>query len=71
MQAGTGYAIPDVEVRAFDSEHYMLPSVTTRTDADGRFEFNTLGNGRYTLTFKTGKLCRIKNTGLTAAPTSY
>jgi protocatechuate 3,4-dioxygenase beta subunit len=48
VEAGTGYAIPDTEVRVVDFDHSKLPRVETRTDADGRFEFTTLGDGNYT-----------------------
>jgi uncharacterized GH25 family protein len=47
VQAGTGYAIPNIEVRAFNSDHYELPNLMGRTDAEGRFEFNTLSDGNY------------------------
>jgi hypothetical protein len=49
VQAGTGYAIPDTEVRALDYDREKLPTLTTRTDADGRFAFKTLGDVNYTL----------------------
>ncbi len=49
VQAGTGYAIPGSKVRAFDPETTGLPSVETITDANGRFEFTTLGDGSYTI----------------------
>jgi hypothetical protein len=56
VQEGTGYAIPNAEVRAGDFERNNLPVLTTRTDADGRFEFTTLGDGRYTFFSSDGQL---------------
>ncbi len=46
VEAGTGYVIPDAEVRAWTDDG-KLPSQTARTDGDGRFEFNTLGDKSY------------------------
>jgi type II secretory pathway component GspD/PulD (secretin) len=59
VEAGTGYAIPNAEVRArvLDGK---LPMLTTQTDADGRFEFTTLGNGDYTLYVADGQLLSNK-----------
>ena len=48
VEAGTGNVIPDAEVRAWTTDTH-LPSQTTRTDADGRFEFDTLGQATYSL----------------------
>jgi len=48
VEAGTGNVIPDAEVRAWTMDS-QLPAQTTLTDADGRFEFNTLGNATYHL----------------------
>jgi beta-lactamase regulating signal transducer with metallopeptidase domain len=48
VQAGTGYAIPDAEVRALDYDREELPMVTTRTDGEGRFQFASLGDVKYT-----------------------
>jgi beta-lactamase regulating signal transducer with metallopeptidase domain len=47
VESGTGYILPDAEIRAFDMGNNGLPFVATRTDANGRFEFNTLGNTEY------------------------
>jgi beta-lactamase regulating signal transducer with metallopeptidase domain len=49
VEAGTGYAIPDAEVRALDYDSGKLPMVTTRTDDAGRFAFDTLGDVNYSL----------------------
>jgi hypothetical protein len=48
VQAGTGYAIPDVEVSALDHDLGKLPMLSTRTDAAGRFQFTSLGDAKYT-----------------------
>jgi protocatechuate 3,4-dioxygenase beta subunit len=56
VQAGTGYAIPNTDVRAADSEHFQLPMLTARTDADGRFEFTALGDADYTFYCQGGQL---------------
>jgi len=47
VEAGTGYAITNAEVHAWVVEG-KLPQQTTRTDADGHFEFTTLGDGNNT-----------------------
>jgi beta-lactamase regulating signal transducer with metallopeptidase domain len=49
VEEGTGYIIPDAEIRFFDSTTNNFPSVATRTDDKGRFEFNTLGETTYNL----------------------
>jgi hypothetical protein len=49
VEAGTGYIIPDAEVRALNFDNPGFPMQTTKTDARGRFEFNTLGDLEYTL----------------------
>ena len=59
VEAGTGYAIPNAEVRAWVLDG-KLPMLTTQTDADGRFEFTTLGNGDYTLYVADGQLLSNK-----------
>jgi len=59
-ETGTGYAIPDAEVRALDYDRNKLPMITTRTDADGRFEFNTLGEVNYTLFVEGGQIMSDK-----------
>jgi hypothetical protein len=46
IEAGTGYVIPDAEIRAWTDDE-KLPSQTTRTDDNGCFEFNTLGDKTY------------------------
>jgi beta-lactamase regulating signal transducer with metallopeptidase domain/uncharacterized GH25 family protein len=56
VEAGTGYPIPDMEVRALDYDSNKLPMVTTHTDGDGRFEFTTLGGVDYTLYADGGEL---------------
>jgi type II secretory pathway component GspD/PulD (secretin)/tetratricopeptide (TPR) repeat protein len=60
VQAGTGYAVPNAELRAQDFDHNKLPGQTTRTDADGRFEFTTLGDANYTLYVSDGQLSSDK-----------
>ncbi len=47
VEAGTGYPIPGMEVRAMDYERSNLPMVTTKTDADGFFKFTSLGDANY------------------------
>ena len=56
VEAGTGYPIPGMEVRALDYDRNKLPMLTTHTDADGRFEFTTLGDVNYTLYPDGGEL---------------
>lgn len=56
VEAGTGYPIPDMEVRALDFDRRKLPMLTTHTDAEGRFEFTTLGDVTYTLYADGGQL---------------
>jgi beta-lactamase regulating signal transducer with metallopeptidase domain len=56
VQAGTGYAIPNTPVTAVDFDHPKLPMLRTQTDGDGRFEFSTMGEGNYTLSFGDGQL---------------
>jgi beta-lactamase regulating signal transducer with metallopeptidase domain/uncharacterized GH25 family protein len=46
VESGTGYAIPDAEISVSDMKN-KFPMQKTRTDADGRFEFTTLGNTSY------------------------
>jgi YD repeat-containing protein len=62
VQAGTGYAIPNAEVRTwnYDDTKLKLPVVTTRTDADGRFEFTTLADESYTFFVEEGQLLTDK-----------
>ena len=60
VEADTGCAIPDTEVRALDFDRNNLPMVTTRTDANGRFAFNTLGDANYTLYVEDGQLLSDK-----------
>jgi uncharacterized GH25 family protein len=61
VQAGTGYAIPGLQVSAVDlDQNKALPSVATRTDAAGRFEFTTLGDGNYSFFFGDGQLLHDK-----------
>jgi beta-lactamase regulating signal transducer with metallopeptidase domain/type II secretory pathway component GspD/PulD (secretin)/uncharacterized GH25 family protein len=56
IEAGTGYPIPGMEVRALDYEQNKLPMLATHTDAEGRFEFTTLGDVNYTLYPDGGEL---------------
>jgi beta-lactamase regulating signal transducer with metallopeptidase domain len=56
VETGTGRFVPNVEVSATDLDHLQLPMARTRTDADGRFEFNTLGDGSYTVFVQGGDL---------------
>ena len=51
VEAATGDAIPNASVNAWvmDGDE-RWPQVTTRTDAGGHFEFNTLGDATYTVT---------------------
>jgi beta-lactamase regulating signal transducer with metallopeptidase domain len=60
VEAGTGRAIPNAELRAGDFEGQNLPVLATRTDADGRFEFTTLGDGNYTFYSSEGQLLTDK-----------
>jgi uncharacterized GH25 family protein len=60
VEAGTGCALPNVQVTAADFDRAKLPIINTRTDADGRFEFNTLGDGNYTFIFGEGQLLTDK-----------
>ena len=56
VEAGTGQPIPGAEVRALDYDHIQRPMVTTQTDADGRFEFNTLDDAQYSLYTADGEI---------------
>jgi beta-lactamase regulating signal transducer with metallopeptidase domain len=56
VEAGTGYVIPGMEVRALDFDQHKLPMLTTHTDAEGRFEFTMLGDVNYTLYADGGQL---------------
>jgi beta-lactamase regulating signal transducer with metallopeptidase domain/uncharacterized GH25 family protein len=56
VQAVTGYAIPNAEVRALNYDRKDLPMLTTRTDANGRFEFTMLGDVSYTFYVAEGQL---------------
>jgi beta-lactamase regulating signal transducer with metallopeptidase domain len=50
IEVGTGYVCPNTEIRALAYEPFSkYPLQTTRTDADGRFEFTTLGDATYRL----------------------
>jgi uncharacterized GH25 family protein len=55
VQVGTGYPLPKAEVRVF-SDKINVPTLATKTDADGRFEFNTLGEGNYTFFVQDGAM---------------
>jgi len=46
IRAATGRPIPNAEVRVVAPGGPWAP-VTTRTDADGNYEFNTLGEATY------------------------
>ena len=46
VEAATGYVIPNAEMRAY-TDNARWPSVTTRSDADGNYEFNTLADATY------------------------
>jgi beta-lactamase regulating signal transducer with metallopeptidase domain/type II secretory pathway component GspD/PulD (secretin) len=59
VEAGTGYALTNTEVRAWVVES-QLPQQTTRTDADGHFEFTTLGDGNYTFFCGEGQVLTDK-----------
>ena len=63
VEAGTGYPIPGMEIRALDYEQNKLPMLTTHTDAEGRFEFTTLGDVNYTLYPDGGELLPRLNSG--------
>ena len=52
----SGQPIPEMEVRALDYESNKLPMQTTHTDADGHFEFTSLGDANYTLYPDGGEL---------------
>jgi beta-lactamase regulating signal transducer with metallopeptidase domain len=56
VQTGTGFAIPGMEVRAADFELFKLPMQTTRTDANGRFRFNSLGPVKYAFFVDGGQI---------------
>jgi beta-lactamase regulating signal transducer with metallopeptidase domain len=49
VESGTGFAIPGAEIRAFAPTQPKLPSLSTRADSDGRFEFASLGDASYSL----------------------
>ncbi len=55
VEAGTGNPVPAVQVSAADAEHYKVPMQKTQTDAAGRFEFNSLGDGNYTFYVAAGE----------------
>jgi hypothetical protein len=46
VKAATGRGVPNAEVRVVAQGGPWLPG-TTRTDADGNFDFNTLGEATY------------------------
>ncbi len=54
VEAGTGLVIPGSEVRVW-TDGGKLPAQTTHTDADGRFEFNNLGDASYTVFVEDGQ----------------
>jgi hypothetical protein len=56
VQAGTGYVIPNAEVRALGLSDNPLPMVITRTAADGRFAFDNLGDVEYTFYVADGQV---------------
>jgi hypothetical protein len=56
VELATGYAIPGTEVRALDYDRTDLPVLTTRADADGRFEFTSLGDANYKFFVEDGVL---------------
>ncbi len=60
VQAGTGYGIPNTEVRTLNYDDSTLPMVTTRTDANGRFEFTTLADVSYMFFVEEGQLLTDK-----------
>ena len=50
VEADTGYAIPNAEIRAWTVKgEGRWPQQTTKTDDDGRFKFDTLADATYTL----------------------
>jgi beta-lactamase regulating signal transducer with metallopeptidase domain len=55
VEAGTGYAIPGAEVSAADIDTLKMPSLKTRTDSEGHFEFTSLGDVNYTLFLDAGQ----------------
>ena len=63
VEANSGYPIPGMEIRALDYEQNKLPMLTTHTDADGHFEFTTLGDVNYTLYPDGGELLPRLNSG--------
>ena len=58
--AGTGHPVPNAEVTAMDADLFQMPMVKTRTDADGRFEFTTLGDANYSFYCSNGQLLTDK-----------
>jgi hypothetical protein len=60
VQAGTGYAITNAEIRALDYDLEKLPMLTTHTDADGRFQFTSLGDAKYTFFIEGAQLASNK-----------
>jgi len=56
VQAGTGYPLPKTDVRTANFENKNVTMLTTQTDAHGRFEFNTLGEGNYSFYFTDGAM---------------
>jgi beta-lactamase regulating signal transducer with metallopeptidase domain len=56
VQAGTGYVIPNAEVRAVNFSDNPMPTVTAMTTADGRFAFDNLGDAEYAFFVAGGQL---------------
>lgn len=54
VEDGTGHVLPDTDVRLVDLESLKLPELKTRTDANGWFEFTSLGDVNYTMFVDAG-----------------
>jgi len=60
VESGTGFVIPSVEIRAWDVAG-NLPNATTHADAEGHFEFNTLGDATYQLLVEGANFADLKD----------
>ncbi len=56
IESGTGFPIPKVEVRALDFTHENFPMLSTQTADDGRFQFTSLSDVKYTFYVNEGQI---------------